>query len=223
MNDGKFLRSLSQLGLSMFEPNEALNVSDTLARVVKSHDTRLWEGFPVLVANVTDQYQFEPEKVEAILMNREEKGLFRELMLMSGALFSHYHISFSWWNKLQKKLSEKERKLVNKWKNDLADNNTLNFNDVELDPERLKGVFELYFEDKAEKGKRQKEKYKELSLEYSLSQVFSPKQKELFKKKLEGLPLTKTEQEYFSRTVKKKVLALANSELHGLSKKILGL
>jgi hypothetical protein len=65
--------------------------------------------------------------------------------------------------------------------------------------------------------------WEEFSLEFALSQVFSPKQKELFRKKLEGLPLTKTEQEYYSRTVKKKVVALANSELHSLSKKLLEL
>ena len=47
------------------------------------------------------------------------------------------------------------------------------------------------------------------------------KQKELFKKRLEGLPLTKTEQEYYSRSVKKKVVALANAELHGLARKLL--
>jgi len=63
----------------------------------------------------------------------------------------------------------------------------------------------------------------ECSLEYALSRLFSPKQKELFKKKLEGLPLTKSEKEYYSRTVKKKVVALANDELHSLSKKLLGL
>ena len=105
----------------------------------------------------------------------------------------------------------------------MANNQNLKCNDLELDPERLKGMFELYFEKKAEKDRRRKEKYEEFSLEYALSQVFSPKQKELFKKKLEGLPLTKTEQEYYSRTVKKKVFALANSELHSLSKKLLGL
>jgi len=38
---------------------------------------------------------------------------------------------------------------------------------------------------------------------------------------LEGLPLTKTEKEYYSRTVKKKVVALANDELHSLAKKLL--
>ncbi len=40
-------------------------------------------------------------------------------------------------------------------------------------------------------------------------------------KKLEGNPLSKTEQEYYSRTVKKKVVALANSELHALSHTLL--
>ena len=60
-----------------------------------------------------------------------------------------------------------------------------------------------------------------LSLEYALSQVFSPKQKELFKKRLEGLPLTKTEKEYYSRTVKKKVVALANPELHRMAQRLM--
>ena len=102
-------------------------------------------------------------------------------------------------------------------------NPTLQWNDTTLDSDRAKGLFELYFEKKAAQDRRRKEKFEELSLEYALSQVFSPKQKELFKKKLEGLPLTKTEKEYYSRTVKKKVMALANAELHGLSKKLLGL
>ena len=223
MSDRKLLRSLSKLGLSMFEPSEELNINDTLATVVKSHDTRLWEGFPVLLANATDRYQFVPEHVEALLISKKDKNLFHQLMLMSGVLFSHYHLSFSWWNKLQKSFTEKDKELVHKWKSDLANNDTLKCNDAGLDPERLKGMFELYFEEKAEKDRRRKEKYEELSIEYALSQVFSAKQKELFKKKLEGLPLTKTEKEYFSRRVKKKVMALANSELHSLSKKLLGL
>ena len=69
----------------------------------------------------------------------------------------------------------------------------------------------------AEKSKQLKQKHEELSLEYSLSQLFSPKQKELFKKKLKGDLLTKTEKEYFSRAVKKKVAAIANPELHRLA------
>ena len=58
-------------------------------------------------------------------------------------------------------------------------------------------------------------------LAFALSQMCSPKQKVLFKKRLEGLPLTKTEQECYSRSVKKKVGAMANEELHGLASKLL--
>jgi len=221
MTDAKLLDNLSKLGFPMFEPSQELDVNETLAEVVKSHDTRLWEGFPVLLANASENYQFTPELVKAQLMRKALKVKFHQLMLLSGSLFSLYHLSVSWWNKLKKDLSEKDKALVRTWRNNLAHNQTLKLNDVELDPERLKGQFELYFEQKAEKDRRRKVKYEEFSLEYALSQVFSPKQKELFKKKLEGLPLTKTEQEYFSRTVKKKVVALANSELHSMSKKLL--
>jgi len=223
MNDRKLLASLSKLGFPMFEPSEEPDVNETLAEVVKSHDIRFWEGFPVLLANAAESYQFAPEQVKQQLTIKEHEDRFHRLMLLAGALFSLYHLSFSWWNKLRKGLSREDKELVKKWKSDLAHNQTLRCNDVEFDSERLKGLFELYFEEKAEKDRRRKEKYMEFSLENALSQVFSPKQKELFKKKLEGLPLNKTEQEYYSRTVKKKVVALANSELHSLSKKLLEL
>jgi hypothetical protein len=223
MTDSKLLANLSKLGLPMFEPAEELDVNETLAEVVKSHDTRLWEGFPVLLANAAENYQFALEKVEMQLMSKEDKNLFHRLVLISGSLFLHYHLSLAWWNKIQKGLTKNDKTLVNKWKSDISKNHNLKCNDKELDSERLKGLFELYFEKKAEKDRRRKEKYEEFSIEYALSQIFSPKQKELFKKKLEGLPLTKTEREYYSRTVKKKIVALANSDLHSLSKKILGL
>ena len=58
-------------------------------------------------------------------------------------------------------------------------------------------------------------------LDRYMDQIFSAKQKELFLKKLNKGALTKTEKEYFSRVVKKKVSALADTELHTLSKKLL--
>ncbi|ABQ24606.1 hypothetical protein [Geotalea uraniireducens] len=221
MTDEKLMKSLSKLGFPMFEPSEELNVNETLAEVVKSQDTRLWEGFPVLLANAADSYQFAPELVEQLLPGREDKDHFHRLLLLSSSLYSFYHLTFTWSSKLKKNLSSEDKSLVKKWRNCLAHNQALAWDDVKLDPERLKGLFELYFEQNVDKTRRRKEKYEEFSLAYALSQVFSPKQKELFKKKLEGLPLTKTEQEYYSRSVKKKVVALANSELHSLARKLL--
>jgi hypothetical protein len=223
MTDSELLTNLSKLGFPMFETTEEPDVNETMAEVVKSHDTRLWEGFPVLLANASETYRFTPEQVKQQLKRKALKEHFHLLLLLSGSLYSYYHLSFSWWNKLKKDLSKADKALVRKWRNRLSHNRTLKLNNAELDPQRLKGLFELYFEKKAEKDRRKKAKFIEFSLEYALSQVFSPKQKELFKKKLEGLPLNKTEQEYYSRTVKKKVVALANSELHSLSKKLLEL
>ena len=61
----------------------------------------------------------------------------------------------------------------------------------------------------------------ELSLEYALSQIFTPKQKEIFLKRLQGKKLTKTEREYFYRIVKKKAMALANADLQRLAQQVI--
>ena len=221
MAEKKLLNSLSKLGLTLFEPSEELDVNETLAEVVKSRDTRLWEAFPVLLANAGDNYQFDLEQVERVLSNKKQRDQLRRLLLLSLSLYTFNHLTFYWMGKLNKTLTNEEKLLVKSWRNNLVHNQTLTWGDLQLDAERLKKMFEMYFEQSGARSRRRKEKFEEFSLEYALSQVFSPKQKELFKKKLEGLPLTKTEQEYYSRSVKKKVVALANSELHSLSQKLL--
>ena len=221
MTDEKLYKSLAKLGFPMFEPSEELDVNETLAEVVNSNDIRLWEGFPVLLANAAENYLFSLDLIAELLGEEEKRKFFHLLVLLSVAAYSLYHLSFPWVNKLKKGFSDEEKLLIKAWRNCLVHNEVLQSGNVGFDPERVKGLFELYFEKRAEKDRRRHEKLKEFSFEYALSQIFSPKQKELFKKKLEGLPLTKTEQEYYSRTVKKKVVALANSELHSLSRNLL--
>lgn len=221
MTDKKLLSSLSRLGFPMFEPSEELDVNATLVEVVKSHDARLWEGFPVLLANAADSYKFEPDQVEQQLFTLELKKQYHRLLLLSASVYSFYHLNFPWLNKLKTSFSEGDKDLVKTWRNALAHHQSPNWRNEDFDLERVKGLFELYFEQKVQKDRRRKDKYEEFSLEFALSQVFSPKQKDLFKKKLGGDSLTKTEQEYYSRTVKKKVVALANSEMHSLARKLL--
>ncbi len=221
MNEDKFHKSLSKLGFPMFEPSEELEVNKTLAEVVKSNDTRLWEGFPVLLANAGERYQFDSDQVQQQLSTKEHKKQYHRLILLSAAVYAYYHLSFSWLNKLKQTFSVDDKNLVKAWRNALAHDKATNSFDSEFDPERIRGSFELYYERKVERDKRRKDRYEEFSLEYALSQIFSPKQKELFQKRLDGEPLTKTEQEYYSRTVKKKVVALANSELHSLARRLL--
>ena len=220
MVNQKLLDNLNQLGFQLMETRADVDVNKTLAEVVKSKDTRLWEGFPVLLANAARDYNFDYNQVQQFLAKKEQQD-FRILLLLSLALFQHYHLSFAWTNQLKKAFSNQDLGRLKKLKKSLSQGNSVSIGNRRFDPSRLKQAFNNYFKQDAEKTRRLKEKHEELSLEYALSQLFSPKQKELFQKKLKGEVLNKTEKEYYSRRVKKKVAALANPELHRLAQKLM--
>jgi hypothetical protein len=221
MPDKSLLERLSRLGLPLMETSEEFDVNQTLAEVVKSRDTRLWEGFPVLLVNAARDYRFEYDRVLDNFTTDEERADFHALLLLSLALYESYHLSFYWTKQLKERFSNRDTSQLKQLTKSLAHEDLFSFAGSEFEAGRLKGMFELYFEKDTEKSRQRTDTYDELSLEYALSQVFSPKQKELFRKKLDGLPLTKTEKEYYSRAVKKKVAALANAELHRLARRVM--
>ena len=57
-------------------------------------------------------------------------------------------------------------------------------------------------------------------LDASLDRLFSPKQKDLVFKKLNGEAFTKTEREYYSRVVRKKLLSIANEQVSRIAVKL---
>ena len=59
------------------------------------------------------------------------------------------------------------------------------------------------------------------ALEVYLDRLFSPKQKELVYKKRDGKALTKTEREYYSRIVRKKLEAIASDEMTQIAKSLM--
>jgi len=68
-------------------------------------------------------------------------------------------------------------------------------------------------------GRREVHK-KPPALDIMLDRLFSPKQKELIFKRRDGKSFTKTEREYYSRIVRKKLEAIASDELGELAKKL---
>ena len=68
---------------------------------------------------------------------------------------------------------------------------------------------------KRESGKATTQPSAELNA--CLDRLFSPKQKDLVFKKLNGELFTKTEREYYSRVVRKKLLAIANSQVSDIA------
>jgi len=57
-------------------------------------------------------------------------------------------------------------------------------------------------------------------LDECLDRLFSPKQKDLVFKKLNGKSLTKTEREYYSRVVRKKLQAIADSQVGDIATRL---
>jgi hypothetical protein len=223
MESKQLLDNMSRLGYPLLDTQIGFDVYATLAEVVRSDKGRYWEGFPVLLANVAKGEPFEYAKVEASLENAGEKERLKDLFLLSLALYDLNKLNLKWVKSLTSQLTNTEKKRVQSYRDALENNSPLKVNGTELEPERLKNVFKNYFTLEAAETLDLGHRHEELFLEFAFSQVFSPKQKELFQKKLKGEPLSKTEREYFSRVVRKKVSALANSELHQLARRVLEL
>ena len=222
MKNENLLKRLSRLGYPLFESEEALDANATLADVVKSKDSRLWEGFPVLLANSAEKGLFDYDKVKWCLKKPLDKSCLTSLVLMALALYKVLDLKFSGADKLYRCLSKKAEKEFNVLCRKLTKNLDFEVGYRAMSAQRVKNTFDNYFRETETRLDNLVSMKEEHALEYSLSQVFSPKQRELFLKKLRREKLTKTEKEYFSRVVKKKASALANPELHRLAQRLLG-
>ena len=221
MEDKDLLHKMNKLGFPLLEAEEKFDVHQTLAEVVKSKNARLLEGFVVLLANAARNKDFSYERVQNYLTEHQDRRLFKELVLLSLGFYKAQDFYLTFANNFYKKLSKYDADRTEEFRNYLVHNDNFKLMDFTFSAERLKNLFHLYLVNEVETVKKQTKKQEDFSLEYALSQVFSPKQKELFLKKVKGEDLTKTEREYFSRTVKKKLFALVNPELSRFARLLL--
>ena len=213
------IRKLQTLGYPLFE-EEGMDADIILADVVRSKDLRLWEGFPLLLANAAEKYAIDYEKIKRHLKKSPDKSSLNSLILMSLVLYETLNIKFPWTGKffnLPAFKKESFGKFVEKFKK----GESFKVDDKFLSPERITNTFKNYFKREENRLTEFAARKDVFDLEYAMSQIFSPKQKELFLKKLRGEKMTKTEREYYSRTVRKKIIALANAELHKLAQKVI--
>ena len=220
MENKELLEKVGKLGFPLVEAEKKFDVNQTLAEVVKSEDARLLEGFPVLLTNAVRRGDFNYEKTQNFLEDKD-KTLLKELVLLSLGLYKVLNFYFKSTDGFYKNLTKEEVGRMEEFRNYLVHDVNFDLMGYTFSSEKLRNVFATYLSNEVEEVKKQTEKSEDFSLEYALSQVFSPKQKELFLKRVKGLNLTKTEREYFSRTVKKKLFALVNPELSRFARSLL--
>lgn len=214
--------NLGRLGYSLVMP-EAQEVGEDqvvelLAELVDSKDLRLVEGFPVVLANCAQRgmnLDFTALLAKHKPRSRKRQNL-EKLLLLSSDLLTQEGLD-------KPEGLEKVKKSFETKYCDLLANDVLTLDaTTALSTERLRNTLRRYsstLETSRSTRKREKDKQRRsFQLNYFLSTLFSPKQKELVLKKLNGEPLNKTEKEYFSRTVKKKLEALNNSEVRKVAK-----
>ncbi|MBI4655371.1 MAG: hypothetical protein HY746_01355 [Elusimicrobia bacterium] len=197
------LKKAAGLGFKLFETEKPEDSNRTLAQVVESRDTRLWEGFPVMLANAARGGGFKYEAVKSLLKGRPAKKNFDALIRMALAVYKALGFEFSG------------------LKNCAVKSPRFNAAVAGVPIEKMKNVFKDYFHDKEEDLNNMLRVKEGMDIEYAMSQIFTAKQKEIFFKKLRQEKLTKTEREYFSRVIKKKAQALSNPELHRLAHEVL--
>lgn len=219
-SDPYLLSALSQYGYSLLQPEQMADPNALLAKLAASRDSRMLEGFPVVLANAMEKHRDKVDLVaaEALLKNEPDRRRFRKLTALSFYLFGVYGL-----DSLQGPYPGASAELLAELRNSVEHDVPLALDPGSLALSRVKKTFRNYFvrghesasaEDKA----RLRDEFRR---EYHLSLFFAPKQRDLLQKKFRGEAFTKTEREYFSRVVKKKLQALADPDLHRLAQKAL--
>jgi hypothetical protein len=212
------LEKVSKMGFPLLETEGQVDVNGALADVVKSKEIRLWEAFPTLLAYSEEKALFSDPAVRSRL-TEGERHILDSLLCMSLGLYRFFALKFSWVRNITYTAALSDQKLR------AMEDAFKNKREVRVGPNllsagRVATHFRNYFHREERDLKGLLSRKEEFALEYALAQVFSPKQKELFLKKMRGARLSKTEREYYSRCVRKKVTALANEELHRLAKSL---
>jgi hypothetical protein len=221
MNKEELITTLGELGYQLLTPEKSVlsgkRILDVLDELSGSEDLRLIEGFPVVLANCSHRgIKLDIRN----LLSRYGQGTQRranleKLILASLDLLAQEGLDQpDGLDSVVDSLRLKYGNLLNQEAIDLGRKRSVS-------TERLRNTLRRYATDldRSESAleREKKSQFRQFLMNLHLSTLFSAKQKELVLKKLEGVPLSKTEREYYSRVVKKKLEALANKELNKLA------
>ena len=221
MKKEELISALGALGYRLFtKGNERVNsgkVLDVLDELSGSEDSRLIEAYPVVLANCAHR----GIKLDIRgLLSRHGQGShsrsnIEKLILASCDLLAEEGLDQP--EGIEDILKTLRPKYGDLLKGEVVDLGTHR----SVSTERLRRTLRRYAIDlerhESAREKHRRRQLRSFQMELHLSTLFPPKQKELILKKLKGDPLSKTEKEYYSRVVKKKLQGLANKELRKIA------
>ena len=221
MNKDELITVLGELGYRLFTPEKerlrSKKVLDVLDELSASEDSRLIEAFPIVLA--TCAHRGIKLNIRGLLsrynQENQRKANLEKLIMASSDLLAQEGLDKpEGLDGTVEPLRVKYGDLLKEELLDLSKHRSISI-------ERLRNALRRYTIDlgrsESFRERDRQKQFRSLQVDLHLSTLFPPKQKELILKKLKGDPLTKTEQEYYSRVVKKKLVGLANGELRKIA------
>ncbi len=221
-----FLEQLAAYGYPVLEPAAPRDPEALLQSLVRQKEPRLVEGFPVVLLNALRERASLRWEVRAWDPARELGATASQrlagLLAVSCLLFRLFGVESA--------LQERALKVLSKCKGGadtlkhleapFLKSEPLLLGGLKMSADRLKSTFRKYSVGTPERRERD-DRTHALELELLLSTLFTPRQKELLRKRAERAEMTNTERTYFYRTVNKRLKALANEEVHQLARRLL--
>jgi|AGTN01.2.fsa_nt_gi hypothetical protein len=222
------LRELDRFGYHLIRSEQPVSPSKVLQQMLEAHEIRLLEGVPVVLSNML---LFEKKPLDLLDLEKQLPGSLQKRFRMLAAVT----YLFLFWvpesdvarSQLLAFLKKREPGLLELIQQKSLDRDELIVgNNVRLSFERLERIYKDYVVEQfmASESNLSKmvDNQRQLALLESLNELFTDKQRDLILKTLNRESLTKTDKEYYSRIVKRRLKALRNPDLQSLANSLLG-
>ncbi|MBI4430122.1 MAG: hypothetical protein HY587_00220 [Candidatus Omnitrophica bacterium] len=226
MDKNQLLDYLAEHGYALMQPEAVVEPEEVLENLPRQNDARLLKGFPVVLFNALkkkDRLTWESRDWDPFKrFNGKEATRWLHLVALSFLLFRLFGLEKHYQEKVLKLFRKCKvgKTVLSRLEGPFLKSEQVLVGDVRLSTERLKNSFRRYVTLVSDEKQASQKKH-ELELELLLSELFTPRQKDLLRKKTDAKVFTKTEREYFYRVVKKRLRALASDELHQMAKSLL--
>lgn len=215
MNNRKLTDSMNKYGYTLINSENVEENKQLLEDIAKSDEYRILEGFPVVLYNMINAGGISCKDIDS---PSEELS---ELIHIAFACFQTEGKAymFSRFKRGGECFVNEEK--IKKLTSQLQNNEMLRINKLEISSERIINTFRLYINEKESRQIIEHlDSRDEMELHQALNQLFPRKQKAIMLKKFKGEKLNKTEKEYYSRVIKRKLKALLNKDLRRIAEKI---
>lgn len=218
------LHLLEEMGVSVRLPRGGMALSRLLRLIRASGDPRLLEELPALLAAARSaqgggvSLVFDQEGVRGLLTGIREHREFGRWLTLGIKILGRR--SMEGGERVQRLVAElvpdREREAIHR----LVDRGEpVELFGFSLSPQRMVERLDGY---RAAQRRQQGQAPVETAMpDRLLARLFSPRQRELLQKKLSGELLSKTEREYYSRIVKKRLVAIVDPEVQQMALRLI--